>query len=290
MFYAVLAGLSIFCLLVAAWSWMGRNPLQEQAEKMEVEAKENLIRRLRKLGSAVQRRAPRVLVDLVGGPRVAVMLRMAGSPFGLTPDEYQGLRLLLAGCSLVFSILCIVLGVGIIPALSVLAAGVLLPGVWLKERAEKARKKMRRSLAYFIRQLAVGTAGRVSLMALVADMASKAHRDPLGREMEVVLEDVSRGAKTLAGAMQDLARNIDLPEAHELAAELAAADRFGGEGLAEGLRRLARSLDARRDAEDIAAIQKAEVQVTIVVTAACVIAGSIFMVGGVTLNFLQIWR
>lgn len=176
------------------------------------------------------------------------------------------------------------------PGLMVLGAGVGLPLLWVRVSAGRTQARMRRSLGYFIRQLAVGAAGRVSILDMFKDMAANAGHDPLAREIEAVVEEVERGGRKLSEALHDMAANIDIPEAYELAAELAAAERYGGEGLAAGLKTLARSLDARREAESISAVQKAETWITMVIAVTVVLSGSIFMVGAMVLNFLEVWH
>ena len=293
MIFALLAGVSVFCLIVGIWSWRDSNPIAERIERMkggEMPLRERLAQTVRKLGDLVQKRAPRALLDLVGGRRLAVMLRMAGSPFGMTAEEYQGLRLVAAGLGITAAAICTVSGIGPLPALMFLAAGVALPGLWLERTAEKTRRLVRRKFGYFIRQLAVGAAGKVALLDIFDDLAGTADRDPLAKEAQIIVEDVRRGGKSLSEAVQDMARELDLPEANELAAELAGAERFGGGNLAQDLRRLAHTLDDRKEAEDMAAIQKAEVLITAIIAVTVMISGSIFMVGGMLINFTSVWH
>jgi Flp pilus assembly protein TadB len=291
--YAVLAGAGVFCLVTAFFSWRQRNPLAEWVERRSRAAlplKARLGLSLQEAGRQVQGHIPRVLADLCSSRRLALMLRLAGTPLGLTAGEFQGLLFLAALAGIATLVLGGLLGAGFMPGILVLVAGVGLPLLWVQAVARRTQARMRRSLGYFIRQLAVGAAGRVSILDMFKDMAANADHDPLAREMAAVVEEVERGGRKLSEALHDMARNIDLPEAYELAAELAAAERYGGEGLAAGLKILARSLDARRETESIAAIQKAETQITMVITITVVISGSIFMVGALVLNFLEVWH
>lgn len=238
----------------------------------------------------MQGHIPRVLADLFSSRRLALMLRLAGTPLGLSAGEFQGLLFLAGLAGIATLILGYALGTGVLPGLLVLGVGVGLPLFWVQAVARRTQARMRRSLGYFIRQLAVGAAGRVSILDIIKDTAANADHDPLAREMAAVVEEVERGGRKLSDALHDMAGNIDLPGAYELAAELAAAERYGGEGLAAGLKILARSLDARRETESIAAIQKAETWITMIITITVVISGSIFMVGALVLNFLEVWH
>ncbi|CEP67158.1 Type II secretion system F domain [Moorella glycerini] len=291
--YAVLAGAGVFCLVTAFFSWRQRNPLAEWVERRAgatLPLKARISLSLQEAGRQVQGRIPRVLADLFSSRRLALMLRLAGTPFGLAAEEFQGLLFLAALAGIATMILGYTLGTGVLPGLLVLGVGAGLPLLGVQAAARRTQARMRRSLGYFIRQLAVGAAGRVSILEMFKDMAANADHDPLAREIAAVVEEVERGGRKLTEALHNMARNIDLPEAYELAAELAAAERYGGEGLAAGLKILARSLDARRETESIAAIQKAETQITMVITITVVISGSIFMVGALVLNFLQVWH
>ncbi|OAT83692.1 type II secretion system F family protein [Desulfotomaculum copahuensis] len=293
MIFALLAGAAVFCLIVGLWAWRNSNPIDERIRRMKGEKttlRERVAASLRDLGEMAQKRAPRALLDLVGGGRLAVMLRLAGSPFGMTAEEYQGLRLVAAVMGILAAVLCTVSGVGPLPALVFLAAGVALPGLWLERTADKTRRQARRKFGYFIRQLAVGAAGKVALLDIFDDLAGTADRDPLAREAQIIVEDVRRGGKSLSEAVQDMARELDLPEANELAAELAGAERFGGGNLAQDLRRLAHTLDDRKESEDMAAIQKAEVLITAIIAVTVMVSGSIFMVGGMLINFTNVWH
>ncbi|GEA16306.1 hypothetical protein E308F_25500 [Moorella sp. E308F] len=293
MFYSLLAGACVFCLVTAFFSWRQRNPLAEWVERrsraaLPLKARISLF--LREAGRQAQGYVPRALADLFSSRRLALMLRLAGTPFGLAAGEFQGLLFLAGLAGIAALVLGRALGAGALPGLMVLGAGVGLPLLWVRVSAGRTQARMRRSLGYFIRQLAVGAAGRVSILDMFKDMAANAGHDPLAREIEAVVEEVERGGRKLSEALHDMAANIDIPEAYELAAELAAAERYGGEGLAAGLKTLARSLDARREAESISAVQKAETWITMVIAVTVVLSGSIFMVGAMVLNFLEVWH
>jgi tight adherence protein C len=136
-----------------------------------------------------------------------LLIRHAGDPMGLSPDELGGLMIsssILGGvCLLAFAVLA---QVG--PALGAVGAmlGFFLPEIWLHERAQNRLRAINRGLPQALDLFVLGMGAGLDFIGAVRHVVEKwsDKDDPLYEEMSRFLNELNLG-KTRKEALEDLA-------------------------------------------------------------------------------------
>ena len=170
---------------------------------------------------------------------------------GIRTNARQVIAMLFAAVAAIF--LTIVLGagaagygvtLGMIQLALVLSVclGLVMPLLFLSQRAQKKRAKMQEqfpvALDIFVRGLRAGHPISAALGLLAAEM-----EDPIGSEFGVITDEVAYGAD-LRMALQDMANRWDMNDLHMFVVSLSVQNETGG-NLAEILENLARVIRER---------------------------------------------
>ena len=125
-----------------------------------------------------------------------------------------------------------------------LAAGFLLPELWLKNTIKKRQRRIRRELPNVIDLLNLCVSGGMDFMLAVNTVTRELKNSELTRELSEVYRQTQMG-KTRRDALKDLAARLDMPEMHSFVRTLVQADRMGTP-LAEALNLQSEEIRVRR--------------------------------------------
>lgn len=137
----------------------------------------------------------------------SVTLRSAGEPWGLSPDEFLGLcifsMLLSTLAAFVFAQL-VEIGTGLIVVGFFM--GILLPNLWLSDRAQERLQRINRGLPQALDLIVLSMGAGLDFIGAVRHLVEKwsDKKDPLREEMSRFLHELSLG-KTRRDALEDLA-------------------------------------------------------------------------------------
>ncbi|MFW6159027.1 MAG: type II secretion system F family protein [Planctomycetota bacterium] len=169
----------------------------------------------------------------------------AGSPHGITPDEYLGMVLL---CAL-FG-----LGLGALATAStgwtvLLAAGLLCGGlwpvVWLRAQVRRRKTQIFRSLPFALDLLTLAVEAGLDFTSALGRIVTKIKGTPLGQEFAEVLRQIQMG-QPRADALRALARRVDLEEMSNFTGSMVQADELGA-SIGPVLRIQAQEMRTRRE-------------------------------------------
>jgi tight adherence protein C len=139
--------------------------------------------------------------------RKSVQLRHAGEPAGLNADELLGLNLACALLTLTLAALFAqLLGLGIGMLIVGAFLGVMLPNLWLHERAQTRLGAINRGLPQALDLVVLSMGAGLDFVGAVRHVVEKwsDKRDPLCEELSRFLHELSLG-KTRKDALEDLA-------------------------------------------------------------------------------------
>jgi len=150
----------------------------------------------------------------------------AGSPHGVTADEFLGMVLL---CS------ALGLGVGALASASTqmtvllvagLLCGALWPAIWLRAQVERRKTQIFRSLPFALDLLTLSVEAGLDFTSALARILRKIAATPLGEELGELLRQIQMG-EARADALRQLARRVDLEEMSNFAGAIIQADELG---------------------------------------------------------------
>lgn len=161
--------------------------------------------------------------------RTQARLEAAGAPGRLGPLEFQGIRALSIGVSVLLALLLArYLPVGPVRMAGVLLAvlcGVLVPDSVLNNAVYKRQTKVRRSMPDILDLLVVSVQAGLGLDGAMGKVVDKV-KGPLPEEFGRVLEEVRLG-KPRGAALKDMARRVGIPELSSFVAALYQAEVLG---------------------------------------------------------------
>ncbi len=139
--------------------------------------------------------------------RRSLLLRNAGEPWGITPDEYLGLLITTALAATVFGgLFAVATGMGGGLVVIALFLGILLPEVWLGDRAQTRLASINRGLPQALDLVVLSMGAGLDFIGALRHVVEKwsDKRDPLCEELSRFLHELSLG-KTRKEALEDLA-------------------------------------------------------------------------------------
>ena len=139
--------------------------------------------------------------------KTSLRLRNAGEPWGLSPDEFLGLTIAATASGFFGSFLFAYLtgmGYGIVIVGSFL--GLVMPGMWLSEKAQTRLQSINRGLPQALDLIVLSMGAGLDFIGAVRHVVEKwsDKRDPLCEELSRFLHELSLG-KTRREALEDLA-------------------------------------------------------------------------------------
>jgi tight adherence protein C len=139
--------------------------------------------------------------------KTSLKLRNAGEPWGLSPDEFLGLMM----ASTVFAVAAALLfaqaiGVGLGVVIVGALLGVLLPSMWLNDKAAARLQSINRGLPQALDLIVLSMGAGLDFIGAVRHVVEKwsDKKDPLCEELSRFLHELSLG-KTRKEALEDLA-------------------------------------------------------------------------------------
>lgn len=180
---------------------------------------------LRKVTLRLSRFAPKQNTE-----RLRKMLMEAGSPSGLGPMEFMGLRVLMGGgFAAATFVLFMISGKGLlwivgIPAVTGLI-GYLLPGIWLGSRIKSRKTEIIRALPDAIDLLTISVEAGLGFDPALLRVVEK-WDNALTREFGRMLSEVRMG-HSRRDAMRDLAKRVNVDDLNVFISAVVQADQLG---------------------------------------------------------------
>jgi tight adherence protein C len=137
----------------------------------------------------------------------SLMLRNAGEPIGLSPDEFLGLNIAatVAGVGIALLVSWLMnMGFGVVIIGAFL--GLMMPSLWLSEKAQTRLSAINRGLPQALDLIVLSMGAGLDFIGAVRHVVEKwsDKRDPLCEELSRFLHELSLG-KTRKEALEDLA-------------------------------------------------------------------------------------
>jgi tight adherence protein C len=181
-----------------------------------------LLRRLSRIG---RRLTPRSAMD-----NLRQELVEAGSPSGMGPAEYLGIRVVtaigLSGIVMVLFVLSgadLLLGIGL--SAFMLLLGYMLPGYWLKSRISARKKSVQKSLPDAIDLLTISVESGLGFDPALSRVIEKWDNE-LTREFGRMLSEIRMG-KSRREAMREMATRVNVEDLNVFTSSLIQADQLG---------------------------------------------------------------
>ena len=180
--------------------------------------------------------------------KVQQKLLMAGEPFGLTPLDFAGLRILAGATGAALAALFAIgtrrpIMSAILYSVAGLLIGFLLPNMWLNRRIRARQRAIRKALPDALDMLTICVNAGLGFDAAIARVVDK-WSNPLTEELERVLYEMRMGVPR-ADALRNLADRTGVPELSSFVAIIIQAERLGA-SIAETLRAQAQSMREQR--------------------------------------------
>ncbi len=237
---SVLAGLAVFFIFLGIRYW----PRKEQSTYVQdviaayggsirardLELRDPFIDRVvRPTFRRLTRRAAR-FAPTSNVVRVQERLLRAGEPFGLTPLDFAGLRILAgsvgAGLAAFFTLNLRMPFMQVLTfTLAGLLIGYLLPNMWLNRRIRSRQRAIRKALPDVLDMLTICVNAGLGFDAAMARVVEK-WDNPLTEEFERVLYEMRMGLPR-SDALRNLAERTGVPEISSFVAIIVQAERLG---------------------------------------------------------------
>jgi tight adherence protein C len=181
-----------------------------------------VLRRLSRIG---RRFTPRTAME-----NLRQQLIEAGSPSGIGPTEYLGIRVAtavtLSGITLLLFILSganLLLGIGL--GAFILLIGYMLPGYWLKSRISARKKSVQMSLPDAIDLLSISVESGLGFDPALTRVIEKWDNE-LTREFGRMLSEIRMG-KSRREAMREMAQRVNVEDLNVFTSSMIQADQLG---------------------------------------------------------------
>jgi tight adherence protein C len=156
------------------------------------------------------------------------ILTAAGSPAGLTADEYIGLQvvsiLLWTGAGY---LLYIFTGTGFMLLICVLI-GAVHPSLWLRKKTRVRKTEIRNMLPYALDLLTLSVEAGLDFTSALDRMQPKLEGSALSEEFGELIRQIRLG-KSRRDALRDMATRIQMPEVNGFCSSLIQADEMGAD-------------------------------------------------------------
>jgi tight adherence protein C len=180
---------------------------------------------LRKLSRIGRRFTPRTAME-----GLRQQLIEAGSPSGIGPAEYLGIRVatsvILSGMVLLLFVLGgadLLMGIGL--SAFMLLLGYMLPGYWLKSRISARKKSVQQSLPDAIDLLTISVESGLGFDPALSRVIEKWDNE-LTREFGRMLSEIRMG-KSRREAMRELAQRVNVEDLNVFVSSMIQADQLG---------------------------------------------------------------
>ncbi|MGB9812383.1 MAG: type II secretion system F family protein [Thermovenabulum sp.] len=160
-------------------------------------------------------------------------LMWAGFPYGLTPQSFLGIKILIAGAILILSFGLSLANVPFIFGIILAVMGFMAPDFWLSAVIERRRKKIRKELPLMLDFLIIALKAGVELGPAL-EKVSEQLTGPLGEELRLTWRDIAVG-KSRAVAFRNMAERIGLDEINKFVQTIIIAEERGVSNLADTL-------------------------------------------------------
>ena len=158
--------------------------------------------------------------------RIQRALIAAGSPEGLTADEFAGL--------VCFSVLAWTVGGLFVWAASGFSffipvgiiVGVAHPVLWLRSKVHRRKQEIRVLMPYALDLLTLSVEAGLDFVSALGRIGDKLRGTALGEEFEELLRVIRLG-QPRAEALREMANRVDMPEVGSFASSLVQADELG---------------------------------------------------------------
>ena len=215
----------------------------------------------------------------------------AGSPEGVTPDEFLGIIVVTTIMAAVAGGICFgllswrgqaALGGAVWSLLALV--GLVFPLLWLRDKLKVRKLAITKALPYSLDLLTLAVESGMDFTAALAKIIQKLGDQPLSYEFAELLRQIRMG-RTRSDALRDLAGRVDVPELTSVVSSLIQADELGS-SLGPVLRIQSEQLRVRRSqrAEKLAS----EAPVKMLFPLVCFIFPTIFIMIGGTI-FLKLY-
>jgi tight adherence protein C len=181
-----------------------------------------ILRRLARIG---RRFTPRTAMD-----SLRQQLIEAGSPSGIGPVEYLGIRvataITLGGITILLFVLAgsnLLLGTGL--GAFIMLIGYMLPGYWLKSRISARKKSVQQSLPDAIDLLSISVESGLGFDPALARVIEKWDNE-LTREFGRMLSEIRMG-KSRREAMREMSQRVNVEDLNVFTSSMIQADQLG---------------------------------------------------------------
>ena len=217
--------------------------------------------------------------------RTARHLTAAGSPHGLSADEYFGLVLLCSLAGLAVGVLGTVSTGWTLLVVAGLVCGLLWPVVWLRAQTDRRKTQIFRALPFALDLLTLAVEAGLDFTSALARILKKIPNTPLAEEFGELLRQIQMG-QARSQALRELAHRVDLEAMTNVTGSLIQADELGA-SIGPILRIQAEQMRVRR--EQLAEKKAMEAPVKILLPLILFIFPTVFLIilGPVALKLLQ---
>jgi len=216
--------------------------------------------------------------------RVERNLVAAGSPHGVSPDEYLGLILLCAVGGLIVGFLAAAATGWLLLLAAGLICGALWPVAWLGGQVQRRRTQIFRALPFALDLLTLSVEAGLDFTSALARIVNKIRGTPLGAEFSEMLRQIQMG-QPRAEALRQLAWRTNLEAMTNVTSAMIQADELGA-SIGPILRIQAEQMRVRR--EQMAEKRAMEAPVKILLPLILFIFPTVFLIilGPVALKLL----
>ncbi|RJP27420.1 MAG: type II secretion system F family protein [Candidatus Omnitrophota bacterium] len=152
-------------------------------------------------------------------------LKLEGAHVNLSPIEFFNIKIILIFVLLIVSIFSFGKFEPMAIAVS-LAAGYLLPEIWVALKIKKRKEEIVRRLPETVDLLSLCVEAGLDFTMAVKWVVEKVTLNPMLEELRFLLEEIKWG-KSRSQALRDMSRRINVPEVTSFAQTLIQADRMG---------------------------------------------------------------
>jgi tight adherence protein C len=215
--------------------------------------------------------------------RASRNLTAAGTPHGITADEYLGMVLLCLLGGLLVGVFAAVSTGWTLLLVAGLICGVLWPLTWLQAQAKKRKTAIFRALPFALDLLTLSVEAGLDFTSALGRILPKIRHTPLGEEFHELLRQIRMG-QARSDALRETAQRVDLEEMTNVAGSLIQADELGA-SIGPVLRIQAEQMRVRR--EQIAEKKAMEAPVKILLPLILFIFPTVFLIilGPVALKY-----
>jgi tight adherence protein C len=196
------------------------------------------------------------------GGRVRRRLTRAGNPSGMSVEVFVAAKIVCAisagvTCALTMYLLGAARAALVVFSLAAVAAGFVLPDLWLRSKESGRKTAIRKALPDMLDMLTISVEAGLGFDAAVAKLVANSS-GPLAQEFAHTLQEIQAGIPRTE-AFRHLSARVDVPELSTFVTSMVQADVFGI-SVANVLRSQAKEMRTKRRQRAEEAAQKAPVK------------------------------